>query len=475
MAEIKIGKKDYIWSYMGTFIKLGVNIILLPIVLVYLTDDELGLWYVFGSISTLVALLDFGFAPSLARNISYVWCGSTKLQKENVSIVGDKGETDFVYFKTVLLTCRAIYLVIALVALAFLLSIGSYYIYKISNLVAVYAWIVYSFATFINLLYGYYGSFLRGVGAVAEYNKSSVYSKLIQVFFSVIFLIAGWGLMGVSIAFLISGISVRFYSYVVFYKYENIGKHLKLAVVDDLKPKIVELFKIVWHNASKEGLVTLSNYLSTQANTLICSFVIGLSSTGSYGLSVQLATIIGSISSVIFSANHPKLQEMSVSNNLEGGKRIFASSMGIYVLTFITLSVLLLLGLPIIVYFKPTYNVNVIMLICILLYMFLYNFYHLFCSYISTFNILPYTKSFILTAILTVLLSYVAAKFFNIGIWALILCPIIVSLSFNVWYWPRYVLHNILHISLYSFVKVGFLEISKIINGLKYKLGWIKK
>ena len=112
MGKITIDRKDYIWSYIGSFVKLGVNIILLPIILVYLSDDELGLWYVFGSIATLVALLDFGFAPALARNISYVWCGATNLKKEDINVIDTKGETDFQYFKTLLQTCKMIYFLI---------------------------------------------------------------------------------------------------------------------------------------------------------------------------------------------------------------------------------------------------------------------------------------------------------------------------------------------------------------------------
>ena len=85
MASISIGKKDVFWSYIGSFFKLAANIILLPFMLHYLSDEDLGLWYVFAGISQFVVLLDFGFAPALSRNISYIWCGAKELKKENVS------------------------------------------------------------------------------------------------------------------------------------------------------------------------------------------------------------------------------------------------------------------------------------------------------------------------------------------------------------------------------------------------------
>jgi O-antigen/teichoic acid export membrane protein len=66
---IKITKEDVIWNYAGSILNLGMNVIILPFVLRILSTEELGLWYVFGSISALVSLLDFGFSPSIMRNI----------------------------------------------------------------------------------------------------------------------------------------------------------------------------------------------------------------------------------------------------------------------------------------------------------------------------------------------------------------------------------------------------------------------
>ena len=66
-------KRDYIWSYVGTLFNIGINILMLPFVLAYLADNELGMWYVFQSLNALVALLDFGFNATVARNINYAW------------------------------------------------------------------------------------------------------------------------------------------------------------------------------------------------------------------------------------------------------------------------------------------------------------------------------------------------------------------------------------------------------------------
>ena len=232
MGSININRSDLIWSYLGTFFRLGVNIILLPFVLHYLSDDDLGLWYVFGSINALVALLDFGFAPALSRNISYVWCGARELKKNSLIEVADT-TTDFVYFKTVLLTCKNIYLVIASIAFIILIGAGTPYIIAISNKEAVLPWLIYSTGVLLNILYSYYSSFLRGVGAVAQSNKAAVYSRFVQIALTLPLLLLGTGLIGVSIAYLCSGIVLRLYSRFAFLKYEGIGNSIKNIVVND--------------------------------------------------------------------------------------------------------------------------------------------------------------------------------------------------------------------------------------------------
>lgn len=469
MASIDIEKKDYIWSYLGTFFRIGVNIIILPAVLKFLSDDELGLWYVYGSISTLVALLDFGFAPSLARNIAYVWCGAKKLKKTSVDVTTSE-KTDFVYFKTVLSACQLLYLFIGVVALFILLIPGSLYIVNIGSINYLPSWFIYSLGVFLNLWFSYYSSFLRGIGAIAENNKAAVLSRMVQLVITITTLLMGYGLMGVAVSYLLSGIALRVYSRAVFLNYGDLRNKISDIIIEDKIKKSIELVRIIWHNASRDGLVTLSNYLSTQANTLISSGILGLSATGSYGISIQFATIISSVSSVTYSVNQSKLQEYSVKGNRDGGKKLFSTSIVLYICVYILLSLALVCSMPLITWLKPNFELNITMVIILLAYNCIYNMYHIFCSYISTFNTLPYTNSFVITAIASVLLSYIMASFTNLGLWALILPPLIVSLSFNAWYWPNYVISKILDIGTLEFIRTGIKGVKEMIYEKKHSI-----
>jgi len=471
MANIHIGKGDIIWSYIGSFFKVAANLILLPVVLWLLTDDELGIWYVFGSVSQIVVLLDFGFAATVARNIAYAWCGVDSLKKDTIAEIQENQETNFEYFKLVLQTCKVIYTIIAGSALLFLLTAGLFYINSLDPS-SIVAWIIYSLGVALNMRYCYYTSFLLGVGAVAENNKAAIITKLVQIVVSIILLFAGYGVLGVSIAYLLSGIALRLSSKLYFDNYENIKVHLSEIKTMTSWTEVKNTFKIIWHNASKDGLVTLANYLNTQANTLICSSVLGLATTGSYGLSVQLSAIAASIAGIPFSSTLPKLQEKAVKRDNQGGQKLFSGTMILFMVSFIIITGLVILLLPVIKWLKPTLTIDVWLLLAVFFLALVNQVYHYCASLISTFNTLPYTKAFIISSVVAVLLSYLLTKYTGVGIWGLVLAPLIVAFSYNVWKWPLYVL-NLYDVSLSTFIKSGFsfskTVLSDVVTKLKLK------
>lgn len=454
MSSIKINKKDIGWAYIGNFFRVAANIILLPLVLKFLSDDELGIWYVFGSISQIVVILDFGFAATLARNISYAWCGVDSLQKESISgNINRTKETNFEYLKLVLQTCKIIYSVIAIIALLFLLTGGLYYIYSLDSS-CIIAWLIYSIGVALNMKYCYYTSFLLGVGAIAENNKAAIACKVTQIVLSFVLLFLDYGLLGVSIAYLLSGIVIRICSKFYFNRYEDIGAKLRNVQTKVPWKDIKHTFKIIWHNASKDGLVTLANYLNTQANTLICSSVLGLATTGSYGLSVQLVSVVATVAGIPFSSALPKLQEKAVSNDKKGGLSLFSGTMVLFVVSYVLLIGVTITLIPVIKWLKPTLMIDVYMFFAIAVFAFMNQIYHYNASLISTFNILPYPKAFIISSIISVLLSYLLARFTSMGVWALIVSPIAVTVFYNLWKWPSYVL-NIYETNLRFFCKKG--------------------
>jgi O-antigen/teichoic acid export membrane protein len=64
---MQIGKRDVIWNFIATFMRIASGIIVLPLVLRLLPTQEVGLWNIFITIGSLATLLDFGFSNAFTR------------------------------------------------------------------------------------------------------------------------------------------------------------------------------------------------------------------------------------------------------------------------------------------------------------------------------------------------------------------------------------------------------------------------
>ena len=81
---IKTSRNDIIWNYTANILNIGVSIVVLPLILKMLSAEEVGLWYVFLSISSLALLIDFGFSATLMRHISYAVSGASEIDRKSV-------------------------------------------------------------------------------------------------------------------------------------------------------------------------------------------------------------------------------------------------------------------------------------------------------------------------------------------------------------------------------------------------------
>ena len=113
MAKISVGKKDLLWVYWSRFLTIGINVLLLPLIMKYLRDEELGLWYVFASISQIVNLFDFGFNSTISRHMTYAWSGADKLKKKSTA-EGYSNTTNTKLVSELIVTCKMIYLIISI-------------------------------------------------------------------------------------------------------------------------------------------------------------------------------------------------------------------------------------------------------------------------------------------------------------------------------------------------------------------------
>ena len=439
---MNIGKRDLAWSYLARFLTIGANVILLPLIMRFLSGDELGLWYVFASISQIVNLFDFGFNSTISRHMTYAWSGASKLEKVYMAQSCGK-EKNTRLMSEIIYTCRIVYALISVFAILIMMTAGTLYINGVVEggltKQIFLSWAIYAVAVFLNLFYGYWTSLLQGIGAVAERNKMGVFSKFFQIIIAAGLLSMGMGLAGFVIAYALSGISLRIMGR-YFFKRKVDGLHIDSNVSPS---RVKECFSAVWESAWRNGIVMLAEYFTTQVNTLICAYFIDLESVSVYGVVTQITSTIASVSTAYFNAYQPQYSSACLQRNVDLQKKLTCVSDLVYKIIFGSgMLAFLILGLPILHVIRPGMKIGIPFSLLMGLFYYLYTQQSLFVSMIASSNRILCCRSYIITAAFSFFITIILVKEFGLGIWGLVIGQVAANLAYNNWKWPVFVLRE---------------------------------
>lgn len=458
--EITVSKKDVVWSYVAQFFSLGSSLFTLPLILNILSTEEIAMNYLMITVGSLVSLIDFGFAPQFGRNVTYVFSGAQKLKREGInSNVG--GNVNYRLLKGLILVAKKVYMYMSVAVLVLMLSLGTWYIWSVTNGFtnvdnALWIWLLYTVSTFFNVYFCYYSSLLTGRGFIKEGKMAVMTSRIVYIVISYILLLAGWGLMAVCIANFVSPFVDRWMSYHYFYDRE-LKRKLSEAKVESSDKK--EIFDAIWHNARKLGVSSVCAYLTMRASMFFAGLYLTSSAIASYGLMNQFVGIITGISGTLFGSYIPKITSHIASNDREGMIRSFSWAMNVNYLMFFVGSIVLVLAGPLALSLigSKAELPETPMLIVFLIIILLETNHSNYCTLIAMGNSVPFYKPGLFFAVTIAGLDFVVLKYTELGLWGIILVQGIVQLSFNNWYWPRWVCKET-HTSFIQFVLIGFLE-----------------
>lgn len=464
MSDIRITKKDVAWSYVAQFFNIGAGVITLPMILHMLTEEEIGMNYLMLTISSMVALLDFGFAPQFARNITYVFAGAPELRKEGVA--PSTGQIDYKLLSNMIGVAKRVYAFMAMISLALMLSAGSAYIYYVTdgftnvpNSLAI--WVIYSFSVFFNVYYTYYTSLLTGRGQIMESKKAMIAQKLAYIILTFAFLLLGFGLIGVVIANLLSPFVGRFLSHRMFYDREM---REKLSFVNSSSDEQKKLFSIIWYNAKKLGLVFIGSYAINKLGMFFAGLYLDLGEVASYGLMIQLVGVISGVAMTYNVASQPVFSAYRTESKTTDLLNKFSMTMVVYYGLFIIGSFgLTLLGpwmLRLIGSNAILPSSSILLLYCLV--MFLEGNHGCFATFIVTKNKIPFVESSLIAGAAICIGSFLSLKFTTLGMIGLVAVQGVCQLSYSNWKWP-YVVCREFHMSFFRFLRIGVTQTLRLI------------
>ena len=192
---------------LGTGIRAGANLLLLPLVLDQskLSSSELALWWVFLALGAFGNLADFGFGSTIPRIYSYLLAGAEDFDAEGLREAKTGGPPNFAGITRVMATVQSLYLKISLVAVSLLVIGGTLSLIKPvaeSGLGGKVWWLWAVFVVVIgyNVATGHWMLAAQGLNRMRDLQLAYVFSGLGYVSCAAVLLVCRMGLASMVIA-----------------------------------------------------------------------------------------------------------------------------------------------------------------------------------------------------------------------------------------------------------------------------------
>ncbi|GMM91796.1 O-unit flippase-like protein [Qipengyuania sp. MTN3-11] len=421
---------------LAQMLQYGSGLILLPLVVTRLSAPEVGIWYIFIALQGLVALADFGFQPTFARSFSSAYAGARTIERHGHAET--TGEPNLPLVMEVLRLCRRFYALLAAGVVVLMTLIGVFYLPEVVRGAVPFAevaqaWMVFSLGTALMLYFSWNAGFLLGAGRVSSTYWGQIASRGGFVLIGGGALLLDWGLMGLAVGNLVSVLLARV---ILQFRLLPLLRALNIVPAPGAANSKA-LFKALWPNASRMGMVSLGGFLITRLNVLVASAFFSLEVAASYAVTLQLLTAVGSVSQLPINVAVPEMVRMRVQGNRDGLHRTWLIRQAALLALFVT-------GVAFVAFAAEFLLASVgssvallpLPLILLMGMVLLLETNHASCALvITTGNTVPFVKAALLSGIAVAILS-IAGAWAGLGVAALILAPGIVQLAYNNWKWP---------------------------------------
>lgn len=433
------------WSYGATFFTVGAGVILLPFILSKMSAETVGIWSIFQTITTLITLLDFGFRPSFARNVSYIFSGIKNLKVNGVEQIEDN-EVDYALLRGTLEAMQRFYRWIAISIFLLLAVFGSIYFryilskYDGNQTDAIVAWGLLIVLNSYNLYTMYYDSLLTGKGYIKRCQQISILGQVVYLSVAIGLIYAGLGLSAIVGAQSLSIFIKRVMTYKVFYTPEMTEKINQAEAADSHT-----ILRTIMPNAIKVGITQLGGFLVNKSSVLLGSAFLSLEQLACYGITMQVMEILARCGSVFYQSYTPKLAQCQAEGDYQNLRKYYKMSIASLVSIYIVGGgAWVCLGdYALTLIHSTTTFVAVNMLSAIWLFNLLEHNHSIAAGFIMAGNKIPFFIPSILSGAATVILLYLFLGPMHMGVWGMILAPGIAQLCYQNWKWPSMVIKEL--------------------------------
>lgn len=415
----KASYKALLWSSGSQLTQVAAGVIVIPVMIKYLQEWEVGLWYLFFSFYYLFTLFDLGFSPTYIRKLNHALALPIDDRKAAIP--------------QLLHDVKKYYSILSLLISGCVLACGTLYLYLSfsDRLQGIHwmTWFLYGIGLTLGFRQNIQNVYLQGFGHVEAFNISQTIFRSIFVILIFLGFIAGLGILSLGVANI----------FAVLINYFILKKFLKAHSISTIQLNQAKSrpFRTLFDKeALKLGATTFSSFAINRSGTYFVSSFISLEANAAYSISLQLFQLIYSLSLIPMQTNMPffnytrkRNEATSLYNALD---KCIYTCLGLYIIGsliffIIGKDILQMVGINVSLLF-----LNELIIIAIITALELNHV--IAASFLMTKGTVPFAKAAIFSATAIIFLSFILVRPY--GVLGILLARGFVQLSYNNWKWP---------------------------------------
>jgi len=302
-------------SWASLFVRFSSVVVLLPVVLIRFSPEEVAVWQLFSALFVLALMLDYGLAPNFSRLLSYARAGTAL---ENMTRVSGKPNTDsaspatalerVVAGQAVFSTMRWVYPRLALIVFLLVGVLGTWSLVKpIGQLPhpenAWIAWALVLVTMLITLAGSCYSAALQGMNHIAPMRRWEIAFGSAQVASSVLVLSLSGSLLALVATY-------QVWAVLSVLRNRALLKRLNFALFDSPATKDSQVIRAGGQSTRRTLISVLSSHGVIQLSGVFYGQAIPAAELASYLLALRLMTMVSQFSQAPFYTKLPELSAL---------------------------------------------------------------------------------------------------------------------------------------------------------------------
>lgn len=298
----------------GTFASLAltaVNVVVsflqFRMLMNWLPQQIVGLWFLFLSIGGYLIVFDLGVSPTLGREISFCSGNHSLTSSERIEQVGN-----------LIKSCRVVFAVGSVLLIIIGSAVGWVYLGTISPMPLVkdvrIAWIIFVVGTALSLVGEVWLAALYGMGQVATERLVRSVGPVLWLILAAVSLHSGYGLVGLTITWVVQAAVTRMLAK---FALQRVNPHIASTGKFDFG-----LIRRMAAPSLKYAATMLGGILILQTDNLVIASMLGTQEIPGYQAVAKLVTLMMSLSTMLVASSVPFLSQAHARRDIAEIKRL---------------------------------------------------------------------------------------------------------------------------------------------------------